>query len=253
MALGWKAVAPVGELKRVRDQPVLAIWRRGKSIARGLLGRRRVGGVVQSPRGISRSIPPSAPVRQNHFRHLDAAAAREPNGIRVCRSAEPEAMAGLIRRLGHDGSIRHIRDATYLGWRFGNPLSDYRFLYAGQGEELGGYLVLRASRFARQSEVSVVDWEARARDVKRALLRSALELGRFSSLSAWSFGLDRESQMLLEEFNFMPEGGEGVAHLKLKVLVKMLDGTQQTTWMLGGWPLLEPERWQLRMVFSDWC
>jgi hypothetical protein len=37
-------------------------------------------------------------------------------------------MADLVRRLGHDGRLRHVRDERYLAWRYRNPLYEYRFL-----------------------------------------------------------------------------------------------------------------------------
>ena len=49
--------------------------------------------------------------------------------VRLEREPRPEAMARLVERAGHDGRIRHLRDARYFGWRFRNPRHDYRFLY----------------------------------------------------------------------------------------------------------------------------
>jgi len=36
-------------------------------------------------------------------------------------------MAQLGRAPAEDGRIRHVRDEAFFGWRFSNPMRNYRF------------------------------------------------------------------------------------------------------------------------------
>jgi hypothetical protein len=95
-------------------------------------------------------------------------------------------MADLIRRLGHDGRVRHVRDERYLAWRFRNPLHEYRFLFSEADGRLDGYLVLQAYRRDRSRGVNIVDWEGETRQVRAELLRAAVDRGGFDILTIWT-------------------------------------------------------------------
>ena len=85
-------------------------------------------------------------------------------------------MARLIQRMPHDGRLRHVRDHSYIEWRFRNPFREYRFLYAGD-PELDGYLVLKRSIDCHEPSrgVSVVDLEAINGSTQAALLKTAVQ------------------------------------------------------------------------------
>ena len=68
-------------------------------------------------------------------------------------------MADLVQRLGHDGRLRHVRDAAYLAWRLADPQHEYRFLFSGS-DRLDGYLVLEWYRLDEDRGVNVRRWEA---------------------------------------------------------------------------------------------
>lgn len=168
----------------------------------------------------------------------------------VARTARAKAMAELVGRLAWDGRLRHRRDETYLAWRYENPLSDYRFLYAGNGS-LDGYLVLQAPRYGKPGPVNIVDWEAATPTLQRHLLKVALALGDFRQIRAWSFGLSRDRPHTLAEFGFMPEPVG--AHPQLSVMIKVLSDALGAPPLIGGNSLLDPSRWHYRMIFSDIC
>src|SRR5690606_7447728 len=82
--------------------------------------------------------------RWSDSRRLYAASEREPfarldeppgrrlpsHGLRVVsgRNAPIDDIVRLVDALPYDGRIRHVRTREYLGWRFANPLADYRFV-----------------------------------------------------------------------------------------------------------------------------
>ena len=61
------------------------------------------------------------------FRNLDAVKGHASTSVES--EPRPGAMAELVERLASDGRICHLRDETYLAWRYRNPRSVYRFLY----------------------------------------------------------------------------------------------------------------------------
>jgi len=73
----------------------------------------------------------SSGAERSPFARLDGrrGALVSKNGIAVTvsRRAMPAEMTDLVRRVGHDHRIRHVRDEIYFDWRFKNPLHDYRF------------------------------------------------------------------------------------------------------------------------------
>lgn len=82
------------------------------------------------------------------FRTLDRRGRRTGGlssaAVRVEAAPRADAMADVVARLGHDGRLRHVRDETYLRWRYRDPLHEYRFLVQG-ADRLRGYLVLSSA------------------------------------------------------------------------------------------------------------
>lgn len=191
----------------------------------------------------------------SRFDWLDRWASSEtqsPGVIRVTRRPESEAMASLIQRLGHDGRIRHVRDVQYYAWRFGNPLREYRFLYAG-GSELTGYLVLHRSRSNRDvsAPIHISDWEASSEEVAEGLLDAAIGGGRFPSIVAWSTALPAQATAALKSRGFLPLQRERTARGSYCGLVRSLDrALPPEQWTVAGRNLLDPGSWALRMLYS---
>ena len=169
-----------------------------------------------------------------------------PTGTRVSCEDEPRPaeMANLVQRLGHDGRFRHVRDAQYFSWRFGCPMHRYRFFFAGKGH-LEGYLVL--------NEVgNIVDWEATNASVRIELLNATIALG--GELAIWTVGLPRETKALLHGAGFRTSrSNEGLDEAPRAVRddPQLLIGYLQPGWEVGGRPVLDLDRWDLRMLYSD--
>jgi hypothetical protein len=85
----------------------------------------------------------------------------------------PREMADLVHHIGSDGRIRVSRDSAWFAWRFRNPLSDYRFLYAESNGALDGYLVLQHSGKRPEEGLRIMDWEFTDSAAGDALLREA--------------------------------------------------------------------------------
>jgi GNAT superfamily N-acetyltransferase len=239
LAHGWQTVASMGEVTRV-DRPASWRWRLGTRM-RSWRGLWRWADVV------------SHSWRRQVFRRLDRMAPHAPAGRAVwCTSRpRPEAMAALVRRLGHDGRIRHVRDAAYLAWRFANPRHEYRFLLVGE-EGADGYLVLQAYRFVEARRANVVDWEASGPATRRALLDAALEWGRFPELSVWTLGLPEETRGWLRETGFAARARYRLQPQGPSVLLRTAAPSlmQDDGPGLGGRRLLDGANWDMRMVYS---
>ena len=235
LADGWRPVGSVREVSRI-SRPGSWRWR---------LGTR-----MRDWRAVWRWAEMIAHGWRRPFHHLDRPGDRESadRAIRVTRAPRPDAMADLVRRLGHDGRARHVRDAQYLAWRFQDPQHEYRFLWAGE-DRLEGYMVLCASRRAARRGVAIVDWEGSDHSAREALLRSAIERGRFAELSAWTLGLPPDVRALLREAGFVPATRHRLVREGPLVLVRPLGAGRPAPW-LASRALLEPASWDLRMLYS---
>lgn len=237
LARGWRSVGSVRELRRV-GQPTSWRWRLGSRL-RSLRGGWRWADVM------------SHAWSREPFRRLDRVAPRTATGGAVWCALEPrpQAMADLVARQTYDGRIRHVRDARYLAWRFGNPLHEYRFLLAGQ-DRLDGYLVLQAYRRAERGRVNVVDWEAGRPDARQALLDAAIEWGRFAELRTWSMNLPEEAMVLLRKAGFGPVPRQRLLPQGQTLLVRSVEPSTEAGPALGGHRLLDAVAWDMRMLYS---
>ena len=170
-------------------------------------------------------------------------------GVRVESAPRVHAMADLVRRLAHDGRIRHVRDERYLAWRYQSPLHEYRFLFQGT-DRLDGYLVLRANRQDPGRGVSVVDWEATTPALREELLRAAVDWGSFSQLTIWSAALPTDALPAVSRAGFVPVGTGSRSHHTILVCdVRGLTPAPDAM-VVAGRRLLEPASWDMRMVYS---
>jgi GNAT superfamily N-acetyltransferase len=241
LASGWQSLGPMHVVRR-EVPPGPAGRRLRAELARHRLLRRGV-----------RRVARVAGTDRRMFARLDArqrsgARAGWP-GVSVSLTPRVEAMAGLVRRLGHDGRLRHVRDQTYLDWRFRNPLHEYRFLYL-DGERLEGYMVLQRYRLHAGRGVNIVDWEATELSGRADLLGAAIDWGQFSRLSTWMAAVPPDAAALLQEAGFLP-GSEGLLARHLPtILVRAVDGGPASELTAAGQRLRDPRSWDLRMVYT---
>jgi GNAT superfamily N-acetyltransferase len=189
-----------------------------------------------------------SPTGDRLFARFDSRSARrtrqrQSGAIFANAAPLPEEMESLVNRLPSDGRLRHVRDQKYFGWRFRNPLRDYRFLYAG-GDRLEGYLVLQRA-LGRDDRVSIVDWEAARDSTLEELLTAAIDDGLFSVLSAWRLGASPAIERLLDRRGFVP------ADWSKSVLVRSVPSADlEGRWTLAGRALDDASQWDLRMIYS---
>ena len=188
------------------------------------------------------------------FRALDRRArrtgGRSSAAVRVEAAPRADAMADVVARLGHDGRLRHVRDETYLRWRYRDPLHEYRFLVQG-ADRLRGYLVLQAHRAEPERGIRIVDWEATTPEIRMDLLRAALEWGRFPELIVWSATLPSETDGPLTALGFVPTSSgsqfRGVATTMIRPVGRAPAGAEP---ILEGQRLLDLAGWDMRMIYS---
>jgi GNAT superfamily N-acetyltransferase len=248
MKLGWKPAVPYRLLHRHTGSKHVLF--RGFQLARSM--------PILS--GLAKALQHSAQAkrvatfadRPDLFASLDDSHARETGPVAIASNPRPEAMAGLVHRLGSDGRIRLVRDADTMSWRFGSPLATHRFLFCGD-PELKGYLVVQARRFDNFGVVNLVDWEAETNDVRRVLLRALLKFGHFKSLAIWSASLPIEALDLLRKEGFRqkePPPADG-AYRQGLIIGSLGDQKDEESWTMGRCDLLEPMDWDIRMTLSD--
>ena len=235
---GWRSAASVRDVVRGAAAPT--------SLPPQLARR------VRSWPGMRFLARAASKARRAPFARLDSTARRTPAGGGVWCPSEPpaDAMSDLVRRRGHDGRLRHVRDAAYLAWKLANPLHDYRVLLAGD-DRLDGYLVLQAYRVATTTRVNVVDWEGDDPGVRRALLEAAIDWGRFGALGMWSMSLPEDGKALLVELGFGAVPRHPLLPQGTALLVRAVTGSPNAPGLaLGARPLLDPASWDMRMLYS---
>ena len=244
LAAGWKSVAAM--------EPVVRFGFR-RRVAHGFserLHKTRVlwrlaprdHGVVQSPGG--------------PFERL-ASLGRRPGretGTTIVfeRAARADAMAALIQRLGHDGRIRHVRDAAFLAWRYRNPWREYGFLYLERADRLEGFLALGRFPGYRppMNPFHVIDWEGVSPGARAELLGVALRHGRFAEIGAWSAAVHAEDQKVLAGAGFVASELESRARGLPCTLVRAIDSAPASEWKLGNRRLVDRDNWDLRLLYS---
>ncbi len=188
------------------------------------------------------------------FARLDREARRAraslTSEVQVEATPRVSAMADLVRRLGHDGRIRHVRDEEYLTWRYRNPLYEYRFLFTG-ADRLEAYLVLRADRQDPARGVNVVDWEGATAALCEELLRAAVDWGSFPELTIWTATVPVDTLAAVSRAGFLSVDARARTRFSNTILVCDVSGSRVAPdMMLGGKRLLDSASWDMRMVYS---
>lgn len=161
----------------------------------------------------------------------------------------PAEMARLEAAGGTDQRVRQVRDERYWAWRFGNPLSDYRFLYWGDSE-LEGYAVLQASLNRESTGYALLEWEAADLKVKRELGLAVRRACRGTPVHVWSATWAQPELEILTDVGFRPRRrAYRSSRYKPGPLIKSLPGRAVTPdYPLGGSTL---GAWSLTMGDSD--
>ena len=237
MTMGWKPLGASGSLYRRTANP--AVIREASEVAnRSRLLRRAVDAGKKAGRQFR------AAMSVNPFTVLDRHAQDNQCPTCVAKKPKPRAMAELVERAGRDGRIRHVRDKTYFSWRYHNPMAQYRFLFYGS-DTLEGYLVLQ--NIIGKQEINIVDWEGRNDRVRSELLTSAVQWGNFRTMCIWGRSLSSASLETVREAGFAEDSSNGY---KGCFLIKPLKEGSSVDHFSGCDPM-EPDQWDMRMIYSD--
>jgi hypothetical protein len=193
----------------------------------------------------------------NQFEHNGTRFENNANSrITVERAPRPKAMAKLVKRIGDDGRIQHVKDESYFGWRFQNPLSRYQFVF-WDDPRLEGYLTLQVPNQTNGTKVSlnVVDWEATSVQVLSGMLQTVFRWRSVSDLTLWSSTLSSENIALLRRqgFDFINKTGKIAHDIQLPALFtrSVCPDDAGSDWRLNGRSLLDLLNWNMRMIYSD--
>jgi GNAT superfamily N-acetyltransferase len=208
------------------------------------------------PRYVGKRLFLSSVEKEHPFYFLDREGVQRKAKVNLHVSTEqsprPKEMAELIKRIGSDGRIRHVRDEKYFAWRFQNPLSLYRFLF-WEDARLEGYLVLQTLVYTDGVRASIADWEASNMQVRTDLLHAAIHLGNFAYLTIWSATLQEDVKTLLQNKGFKyfqePRNIKGSGNTVL--LKPIRHETLKADWALANRRFLNLSDWDLRMIYSD--
>lgn len=175
-----------------------------------------------------------------------------PPEQRVDIEAEPRpaAMAALARERENPDTVRLWRSASFLKWRYRNPLSRYHFLYIG-GDPLEGYMVLQERLMKPKRGMRIVDWECREAGAFELLLRAAISRVDPECLMIWSATLPGDIQACLTRNGFQPvDDTRGSRYYRPGPLLFVLgDGSDPQAELPHG--LCNPAAWRLHMICSD--
>ncbi|HSG65483.1 MAG TPA: hypothetical protein VLD39_10795, partial [Gammaproteobacteria bacterium] len=170
--------------------------------------------------------------------------------ISIDETPRSDAMAALVRRVAPDNAIGHVRDASYIRWRYDCPLSKYLFLSAGTAT-LDGFLVLQ-HRTERRHGTHIVDWEASSPEVFERLLSAAIVAAGVDDLKIWSACVPASLRRILDRHGFEPSGPRPGDSYRRAVLVKETapagSARGSADAPLG---LALDAAWNLRMICSD--
>lgn len=242
LTLGWKGIGSLGYLVRTQDSATSGAGTSQKGM------RVRLGSVAR------RISPAMSLVRWRRkrapFNRFDKQMSRLTDDRHVWTSDTPKAdlMADLVERIGTDRRIRHVRDTTYLNWRYRNPANPYRFLYWGT-DSLEGYLALMKG--TTTGPAYILDWEATDPEVASALLNAIVHSNAFPHLRIWGVNLPAIRREMLTDAGFAePPASETSRHADRFIVRALGTDSPEQAFAMGNKRLDQVADWDLRMVYS---
>ena len=227
---GWRSVAHYDELSRTR--PILK-----RSWARKVLYvfRKRTPKVLRQAleSGLTRSARSALPA-----------------GVEMTAMPRSKAMARLVKRVEPPDAICHVRNQEYFSWRYGCPLSNYRFLYSGS-QTLDGFMVLQ-TKPSNPRGTNIVDWEVENASVFDKLIRVAIRVAGIDDPRIWSASMSAPIKSVLDECGFEVARYRLNEGYQRSLIMKEtgVNGAGKETRVAPD-PFTGEKAWNLRMIFSD--
>ena len=202
-----------------------------------------------SPEGLSRlkestrrtldRFRPSS--NSNPFREIEENLRNTDDGIRCGSVPEADVMTRLAAASEDGERIHQVRDETYFRWRYRDPRSNYRFLYAA-GSHPSAFCVLSSRR---TGAITLVDWAGSSSGVATLVTAAISGPARFT-VRTWGIGMPQDLSQRLGDVGFRSDPAERRRGLLVR-------STSETNEAISGGPspLLDIDIWDLRMIFSD--
>jgi GNAT superfamily N-acetyltransferase len=227
---GWRSVTCYDEVARTR--PVLK-----KSWARKLLKTYR----QSAPRSVRQALE-SGLARAVGF--------ALPEGVEITATPRIKEMAQLVQRVEPPDAICHVRNQEYFSWRFGCPLSRYRFLYSGS-QTLDGFMVLQ-TKPSNPRGTNIVDWEVESASVFEKLIRAAIRAAGIDDPRIWSASMSAPIRSVLDQCGFEVARYRLSEGYQRSLIMKEtgVDGDSKGS-RVSPDSFTDGKAWNLRMIFSD--
>jgi Acetyltransferase (GNAT) domain len=159
------------------------------------------------------------------------------------------AVAKLVAKVEPTDKVRHVRDATYLDWRFRNPLARHYFLSVTQGEMIGYLLAHRTlvDGLWGATPTTIMDCEAESDDIWADLIGAAMQLLPGRELVMWirDISPSRISLLLRLGLRLVQPSGRLTADVDLPNLLICPTGATADSALAD---LNDPSCWDLRSI-----
>lgn len=183
------------------------------------------------------------------FRRFDDWAARVNSPISAMATPRLANLSELVSRYSDPNAIQHTRDEKYYAWRLRDPRSRYRYVFYERGDVLEGFLILQQA--ATGGAVTVVDWTASTTSVWMELLHAVVESGiRRLQIASTKFSEQQTQALNQLGFDLVVEP-DTRTHPAPGILLNALSSPDADRWTLADQYLLDQEKWDMRMIYSD--
>ena len=230
MKMGWRSLGSLSQVKRV------SILTKLKLQALGVFG-------------VSRLFQLGNP---QPFLQVDRRGSHLNETVSLELQPRHDSMEKLVTRTATNEHIRQVRDAAFFTWRFLNPFSTYRFLYL-EDTNLQAYLVLQASLYRNNFQISIVDFEAMNAKFFATLLSEVIVLSHSAPLTIWSSTLSADLRKVLVNFRFKSDGyfSGPRKDLPTVTLGTSFNNKLKRNWTPDMRQLFDLDNWDMRMIYSD--
>jgi GNAT superfamily N-acetyltransferase len=186
-------------------------------------------------------------------RRLRREVRRRSGGVRISLTVCPERMAALAASTSTGGRIRLRKDVPFFRWRFSNPLSGYRFLFAHEGGgPLTAYVAVQAHGPLHDTGLNLVDWEASSPEALGVLLSTLVGAVGAERINTWPCEVDPTFHAAFSAAGFRPvPRPEPPSVLPAIMCLPLRDASSDDAWSVDGVDLTRLEDWDLRMTASD--
>lgn len=186
-------------------------------------------------------------------RRLRRQVRRRGGGVRISSTACPERMAALAASTSTGGRIRLRKDVPFFRWRFSNPLSGYRFLFANEGAgPPTAYVVVHAHGPLHDTGLNLVDWEASSPEGLGVLLSTLVGAAGAERINTWPCEVDSTFHATFSAAGFRPMPRPKPPKVLPAIMCLALrDASSDDAWSVDGVDLTTLEDWDLRMTASD--